>query len=959
LQTYSKEQAREQISRLVESFRKVEANLDEAQESQIENDYIRPFFRCLNWATEGSGLRKSEREMVLVETDRQGKRPDYRFQLNGQHLFFVDAKKVKYRMHDPRWQWQVYRYAYSTRHNPAPRKVDFGVLTDFQEFILLDCTFEAKEPEAVNNFRVVDWRYPDYLAQFDRLWELFERNNMLEASRDRKSGLWACYLTSKQAKANRVPPDEGFLDKLDNDKNGWRVRLAKDMKKCSSDLTGEVITGAVQLLIDRLVFIKALSDRDIDDDYLAKLAECIEANGLDQSSRGWFAAAKPLFDRLNRFYNGSMFAPRPELETVLTSNRVVRDIIRELDPNHSPYDFSVLPVEILGTIYERFLGKVVRTTEQRVKIEDKPEVRKAGGVYYTPQYIVRYIVEQTIGKLLADCKTPDDVARLKILDPACGSGSFLIGAYDALIEWHKSYYAAKAKPDRKAAYRDADGDIRLAAKLKRKILLNNIFGVDIDQQAVEVTRFSLSLKALEDTRKDELDEERNLFKETVLPDLKDNIVCGNSLIGTDILEGQLFAPEEERKLNPMNYGDKFPEIMGRGGFDAVIGNPPWGSYFSGCEKSYLITHYANRRGEAESHLFFMERAIQLLNESGIMGYITPNTWLSVLNSREIRQFLLKTTRFQEVTELSKCIFSGAPDIVPVLVFLGKESKPQSAECVVRRSTAAKVDATNFDRVLATKRVPQTVWSRNLDATINLRATPDVILLTRKCSEAGVPLGKIYDVLYGIKTGDNAAFLSDKPTRRHKRKALKTGEIVRYGLTWKHVYLWWCKALAGYRESSVEVPKIVVQYIRKISMPRRLIAALDEKGEYYPLNNYSYICQRERDYGLNYVLGVFNSSLLNFYFANTFIDYNIKPTYLQQLPIHRIDFSNAAEKSRHDKIASLVEQMMAAKQAWAAAQTEKDKTYYEDKCKALDKQIDALVYELYDLTAKEIAIVEAK
>ena len=290
---------------------------------------------------------------------------------------------------------------------------------------------------------------------------------MLTASRDRKSGLWACYLSPKQAKANRVAPDEGFLNKLDNDKNGWRVRLAKDMKKCSPNLTGEVITAAVQLLIDRLVFIKTLSDRDIDDDYLGKLAECIEVNGLGEDDRGWFSAAKTVFDRLNRFYNGSIFKSQTE-ETVITSNRVVRDIIRELDPDNSPYDLSVMPVEILGTIYERFLGKVVRTTEQRVKIEDKPEVRKAGGVYYTPQYIVRYIVEQTVGKLLADCKTPDDVARLKILDPACGSGSFLIGAYDALIEWHKAYYAAKANPVRDTAYRDADGDIRLTAKLKRR-----------------------------------------------------------------------------------------------------------------------------------------------------------------------------------------------------------------------------------------------------------------------------------------------------------------------------------------------------------------------------------------------------------------------------------------------------------------------------------------------------------
>ena len=407
------------------------------------------------------------------------------------------------------------------------------------------------------------------------------------------------------------------------------------------------------------MFIKALSDRDIDDDYLAKLAECIEANGLEQRNQGWFGAAKPLFDRLKRFYNGSMFAPRPELEAVVTSNCVVRDIIRELDPNHSPYDFSVLPVEILGTIYERFLGKVVRTTEQRVKIEDKPEVRKAGGVYYTPQYIVRYIVEQTVGKLLADCETPDDVARLKILDPACGSGSFLIGAYDALIEWHKSYYAAKAKPDRKAAYRDADGDIRLAAKLKRQILLNNIFGVDIDQQAVEVTRFSLSLKALEDTRKDELDEERNLFKETVLPDLKDNIVCGNSLIGTDILEGQLFDLEEERKLNPMDYDKKFPAIMGSGGFDVVVGNPPYvftRETMTVREREYYSSRYALSWEKQNTFMLFMERLLRFLKPNGTGSFIVPNSWLTIESAKLLRQSYLRY--LSRVVDLNYPAFHG-------------------------------------------------------------------------------------------------------------------------------------------------------------------------------------------------------------------------------------------------------------------------------------------------------------
>ena len=948
MQTYSKEEAREHVSGLVESFQKVEATLDEAQESQIENDYIRPLFRYLNWRTESAGLRMSEREMVLVETDRQGKRPDYRFQLNGQHLFFVDAKKVKYRMHDPRWQWQVYRYAYSTRNNPAPRKVDFGVLTDFQEFILLDCTFEARKPEAVNNFRVLDWRYTDYVTQFDRLWDIFERKNVLEASGDRKSGLWACYLSPKQAKANRVAPDEGFLDKLDNDKNGWRVRLAKDMKKCSPNLTGEVITAAVQLLIDRLVFIKALSDRDIDDDYLAKLAECIETNGLGEDDRGWFSAAKPVFDRLNRFYDGSIFKSQTE-ETVITSNRVVRDIIRELDPDNSPYDLSVLPVEILGTIYERFLGKVVRTTEQRVKIEDKPEVRKAGGVYYTPQYIVHYIVEQTVGKLLADCKTPDDVAKLKILDPACGSGSFLIGASDALIEWHKSYYTAKAKPARDAAYRDADGDIRLTAKLKRQILLNNIFGVDIDQQAVEVTRFSLSLKALEDTRKDELDEERNLFNETVLPDLKDNIVCGNSLIGTDILEGHLFVPEEERKLNPMNFEDKFPEIMGCGGFDVVIGNPPYvfGEFINKSQKDYYTAHYRVAKGQYDLYHLFYERALSLTRARGYHGYIILDAVLARDETMRIRSVLLKENGVSSIYHAGTVFQNVGVSAVVIISQRGMQSGDGSASLHQVTENGAVVS----ERKLVLSRFtrdPKMVLAIDVDddeASVLQKTRAQEGRLNDWCEfSRGEELGKRHfqrqsRLKHGfawILVGEDVQrYFVDKPNFQ-----IRKSELVKDADLYK-------------------APKLVI-----VKTGARPIAALEGGGVVTMQSLYNGQFNELHSVRPEFLLAIVNSVLIAWYLRKTVTAYKkmfpqFNQNHFEQLPVPQIDLLNAADKARHDNLVGLVEQMLAAKKAWAAAQTEKDKTYYDDKCKALDKQIDTLVYELYGLTAEEIAIVEDK
>jgi type I restriction-modification system DNA methylase subunit len=189
----------------------------------------------------------------------------------------------------------------------------------------------------------------------------------------------------------------------------------------------------------------------------------------------------------------------PELEI---DDAVYKRIIRRLYYPDSPYEFSVLPADILGQVYEQFLGKVIRLTEgHQAKVEDKPEVKKAGGVYYTPTYIVDYIVKNTVGKLLEN-KTPKQVAKLRILDPACGSGSFLIGAYQYLLDWHRDWYSDNdpkkwASGRNPAIYQGPGGEWKLTTTERKRILLQNIYGVDIDAQAVEVTKLSLLLKVLE------------------------------------------------------------------------------------------------------------------------------------------------------------------------------------------------------------------------------------------------------------------------------------------------------------------------------------------------------------------------------------------------------------------------------------------------------------------------------
>jgi type I restriction-modification system DNA methylase subunit len=168
------------------------------------------------------------------------------------------------------------------------------------------------------------------------------------------------------------------------------------------------------------------------------------------------------------------------------------DLCESLAHINSPYDFNAIPIHILGSIYERFLGKVIVATDKRVTVEEKAEVRKAGGVFYTPEYIVRYIVEKTVGKLIAG-KTPKQIAEMRFADIACGSGSFLLGAFDLLLDYHDRYYNANPGKARKRDCISRDGKLYLSLRKKREILLNNIYGVDIDAQAVEVCQLSLYL----------------------------------------------------------------------------------------------------------------------------------------------------------------------------------------------------------------------------------------------------------------------------------------------------------------------------------------------------------------------------------------------------------------------------------------------------------------------------------
>ena len=514
-------------------------------------------------------------------------------------------------------------------------KLPLSILTDFEEFAVYDCRIQPKQTDSASVARVLILRYTEYAERWDEIASIFSRESILKGSFDK-------YAESRRQKRGTAEVDDAFLSEIEN----WRELLAKTLALRNTNLSTRDLNYAVQMTIDRIVFLRMCEDRGIED--YGQLGGVADGSNC-------YAHLLRLFERADDRYNSGLFhfhkeKGRSELPDSLTPSLAIDDhslktIIKNLYYPDSPYEFSVLPTEILGQVYQRFLGKVIRLTAgHRAVIEEKPEVRKTGGVYYTPEYIVNYIVKHTIGTLL-ERRNLSQASRLRVLDPACGSGSFLIGTYQYLIDWHRDWYVKGGTHNfPKQVYQGPGGQWLLTTAERKRILLNNVFGVDIDPQAVEVTKLSLLLKMLEGESKQSLEAQRRLFQEACAPDLGQNILCGNSLIGPDVydtLKVDELTEDELRRINAFDWQQAFPWLSQAGGFDAVIGNPPYirMQRIEQIESDYLFRVYKGPTSKVDLSLVFLEKALSLCVKKGRASFICTSQWLSTKYGENLRGML--------------------------------------------------------------------------------------------------------------------------------------------------------------------------------------------------------------------------------------------------------------------------------------------------------------------------------
>ncbi len=799
------------INNLVQGFARhiKQIKAPEYKESQVRLHYIDRFWELLGWDVQNRAQRAPQDVEVVVEpsmdtVDDDGLRsrePDYVFRVNGFARFVVEAKKPSVDIDtDRKGIYQAKRYAWSA-------VIPFAILTDFEQFRLFDTALKPVLNEPLrglqSDFRLEHHQYP---AQWDVLVATFGRDAVADGSLERLRGQIRKVRPGRRLRTvDRMlidlkgdePVDREFLSYLDLHRKHFARHVYRDNRKLfpeADTLHGAAkLTEAVQRLMDRLVFMRVCEDRGI-----AQWGGLRATLGRIGTEGGdLYAALCAEFRDLDRAYNGYLFKPHFS-EELTVDGGVLSDFIRELYPPDGPWDFSAIADDILGIVYERFLGNVVTVKKHQAEVEEKPEVRHAGGVYYTPRFVVDTIIRRVVGPQIAG-KTPTELLDVKILDPACGSGSFLVAAFQYLIDHCVRAVSAdralatipaspKARKKRKEiAFKDRKGHWHVAPDFKAALLTNCIHGVDIDQQAVEVTVMSLYLKMLEGELPPNW--QREWLENELLPPLDNNVRCGNSLIDSPDFDrwceeenGTLFPLDDKDvrfRINRFDWTSRTrgfgrildPEAVGqrgRAGFDCIIGNPPyirvqelnkWSP--EECE-FYKWRYKSAAKGNYDIYVVFTEKALSLLAPDGLLGFIMPHKFWQAKYGGGLRKVIADGKHLKAVIDFGdQQVFQGVTTYTAIHVLAAKNA---TGKIDVARVTALDDGVTQcaaIDADRATPGVHRFSASSSVGAGEWRFHDADTLAFLEKLRTAGQPLSPAIceAVFQGIVTGADPIFLS--------------------------------------------------------------------------------------------------------------------------------------------------------------------------------------------------------
>lgn len=571
-------------------------------ETQVRNEFLDPLFEVLGWDIRNmSGKKTNEREVLLEESLKadaatHSKKPDYTFRLFGERKFFLEAKKPCVDIStDDNPAKQVRRYGYTAN-------LKISVLSNFEDLYIYDTSYKVEDGDTLVKARIKAYHYTDYENVAEELLELVGKESVY-------TGHFEEVWDDIELNVVHQSVDSLFLEQI----NQWRLMLGQQILSCDPDLEIDYLGDIVQSYINKILFLRVCEDRNIET--YQRLLTIADHNSHKE------LVAK--FKEADNKYNSGLFEELISEDVIGNISSSFWMIIRQLYFPESPYSFTVLSSDILGRIYEIFLAEKLAVVDGELKIVKKPENAERD-IVTTPNFVVREILHQTAAEIIQG-KTANEINNLKCADIACGSGAFLLELYQLLYDSLVDYYFEN---DRSKLVQTSIDTYKLPYEMKRNLLVNCIYGVDKDFNAVEACKFGLLLKLLEDEDVNSL----SSFH-PILPDLSNNIFYGNSLLSTaDVPADDAF------EINPFDFGDRT--------FDLIVGNPPYMKTedikaFTPKEKSLYEkgNRYTSAYKQYDKYFLFIERALNLLKPDGYLGYVVPNKFMKVGAAKELRNFI--------------------------------------------------------------------------------------------------------------------------------------------------------------------------------------------------------------------------------------------------------------------------------------------------------------------------------
>jgi hypothetical protein len=894
-----KEEARKKIAQLVYKFKQDivdTGRIKNYNEEQTKVSFITPLFKALGW-------RMDDHHEVLYEETIFGKRADYLFRLNGKRSMIVEAKQPSRSLalgtiSGDSVAKQVVSYAWHTQ-------IPIAVATDFEELLVYHAL--TKPLTISKNLMLIEnkdfsLKFTDFIDKFELLWLLSKdsfENNRLDK-----------YL-KKDAKKHKTV-DKSILEDLVHFRN-W---LAKDIKKYNQNLAQEEIDEVVQKLIDRLIFIRSVEDRGLENrkDWLLSIVEDIKHQRLLKKV---IVELRSVFEHFDNVYNSKLFAKSRIDKDVVVSDEILSKVVYGLyfgtGSGRFKYEFDKISVDLLGSIYEQYLGMLLRSTEKRIKLEEGKSKRKKMGIYYTPQYIVDYIVKNTIGEYMKG-KSLKELEDIKILDPACGSGSFLQRAYDEVKEEVKRRIEKGETNGIFDELETVGDEKKLFLGQKQQVILRNIHGVDLDDQAVEIAQLSLLLKLLEG--------ESSNTKKKRLPMLKNNIQCGNSLIDDYEVAGD----------KAFKWQSRFKDIVASGGFNIVIGNPPYGAELSKEHQTYLNKEY--NIGSTDTAILFIKEAFELLDTGGRLSFIVPKALCFSSNYKKIRAYI--------------------KDYLEILIDCGKVWREVKLEQVIfvlkkgRKSNSYSSGKLNGNTIEILGKIDK----KDIDEFgffLN-SVSPEEVNLAKKIKSKSI-------VLNDIGQNRRGAMLQKSITNDGDYDVIGGAQVQRYGIKGVKGRVHKTKLdsdQAHINNNSILVQNIVAHIENPIDHIKIIASVVHDKNQII-LDTINQITL-ENKYSPKYIWCILNSSFMNWYAYRFIFGKAIRTMHFDNAVTSRIPMRELSPEQQKPFI-KLADRMLNLNKQLQEEKSDTKQDLIKRQIEQTDDAINQMIYKLYGLTEAEKKIIE--